>query len=281
MKKILFPTDFSEASHEAFIYALMLADKVKAEVITLHAYQLPDIHGVNLPHTLNEVYQSIELEEFENFRDSIPVLREIAADKGLDHISVSHTLKRGEAVKTILKFAEELQPDMIVMGTKGAGWLRDVFIGSVTSEVLENAVCPVLAVPTGVNAAEPIERIALTLELKKGGDKSVRKTLRYAKLLNATVTALYVDTAHTEAYSQNMARFAKEFEGESSLTFRVIDGTDVLSTVAEYVQENQYNLLVMTTHKRNFFQELWNYSLTKKMTKIAHVPILCFHGDDE
>ncbi|MDZ4331458.1 MAG: universal stress protein, partial [Flavobacterium sp.] len=38
MKKILFPTDFSEVSKNAFIYALKLADSIDAEIITMHVY---------------------------------------------------------------------------------------------------------------------------------------------------------------------------------------------------------------------------------------------------
>lgn len=41
MKKILFPTDFSDNSNNAFVYALKLAEKLQAEVITLHVYQFP------------------------------------------------------------------------------------------------------------------------------------------------------------------------------------------------------------------------------------------------
>ena len=78
MKRILFPTDFSEASKNAFVYALKLADAIKAEVITPHAYELPQLNIGRLPNTIKEVYDNIELENFEDFKGQIPVLREIA-----------------------------------------------------------------------------------------------------------------------------------------------------------------------------------------------------------
>ncbi|MEL6275916.1 MAG: universal stress protein, partial [Bacteroidota bacterium] len=45
MKKILFPTDFSPAATQAYIYALQLAKAIDASIVTLHAYQLPSIRG--------------------------------------------------------------------------------------------------------------------------------------------------------------------------------------------------------------------------------------------
>jgi nucleotide-binding universal stress UspA family protein len=41
MRKILFSTDFSEVSKNAFIYTLKLADSIDAEIIAMHVYQPP------------------------------------------------------------------------------------------------------------------------------------------------------------------------------------------------------------------------------------------------
>ena len=41
MKKILFPTDFSEASHNAFVHALKWAKLVQGELVLLHSFELP------------------------------------------------------------------------------------------------------------------------------------------------------------------------------------------------------------------------------------------------
>jgi nucleotide-binding universal stress UspA family protein len=49
MKKILFPTDFSETSNNAFVYALQLAKNIDAEVVTLHVYELPVVDYINVP----------------------------------------------------------------------------------------------------------------------------------------------------------------------------------------------------------------------------------------
>ena len=86
MKNILFPTDFSEAANNAFVYALKLAEQFDAKITTLHVYELPKVRGTAMPNTIQEIYESINIEEFDNYRDSIPVLREIAEANNLDQV---------------------------------------------------------------------------------------------------------------------------------------------------------------------------------------------------
>ena len=79
--KILFPTDFSKAADHAFIYALKVADKIGGEITTVHVYDVPHVRAAHLRHTMSKVYDSIALEQFENYKDHIPHLREIATKK--------------------------------------------------------------------------------------------------------------------------------------------------------------------------------------------------------
>ena len=146
MKKILFPTDLSKAAEQAFIYALHLADKLGATLTTLHVYLQPEVRKSELPRTVAEFYENYDLDEFENFKDAIPNLREIQEGHGFSHLDVQHQLEPGRTVKTILGIAKQEDYDMIVMGTTGARGLKEIFMGSVAGEILENAHCPVLAI---------------------------------------------------------------------------------------------------------------------------------------
>ena len=81
MPTILFPTDFSDAATRAFVYALQLADRIDAKIITLHVFEKPDISGLtHVPLSLEEFYNTIDLYEFENYKDAVPVLDKIQDD---------------------------------------------------------------------------------------------------------------------------------------------------------------------------------------------------------
>lgn len=275
MKKILFPTDFSKPANSAFQYVLHLAKRLDAEILTIHAYSLPDIKGVNLPKTLQEVYNSITLEEFENYRDAVPILHVMAEEAGFGDIPIHHVMREGHPVKAILQTIEKDDIDLVVMGTKGTGWLREVFIGSVTAEVLEQATCLVLAVPMESMFDGIIDHIAFAVELKEEEHITIQHVLDFANRFEAVLTCIHVDLAHTGQLTQRMEKFASRYKDIPNLRFQVIDGTDALGVVADYVEENHFDIVAMTTHKRNFWQELWNYSMTKQMTRIVKAPILC------
>lgn len=274
MKNILFPTDFSDAANNAFVYALKLAEQFEAKITTLHVYELPKVRGAAMPNMIQEIYDSINIEEFENYRDSIPHLRQIAISNKLDSVEIQHSLKEGPTVKTILASAKEIEADLIVMGTTGAGALKAVFIGSVAGEVLENADVPVLAVPQIAQYDGKIDRIAITTEFTDEERKALDRVLEFAKGFGAEVHLLNVDTAHTHFYTKRMEKLKADYAHEEKLICHVLSGSELYGPLNTFLDENDVDILAMLTHKRTFFQELFNYSHAKSMSYQSSTPVL-------
>jgi len=274
MKNILFPTDFSSTANNAFLYALEIADELDASITTLHTYQLPDIRGAHLPNTLREVYESISVEKFSDYKDSIPLLNEIAQENDLDHIPVSHVMRDGKTIPTILNAIKREKIDLVVMGTTGASGMKKIFVGSVAGEILENAPCPVLAVPEEATFDGALDQIAITTSYKEEEKRALKKVIDFARYFEAEIHCINVDTAHTSDYKQKMAALEREFEHLSHVKFEVLQGNDILNTISAYVEENNIDILAMVAHRRNFFQELFNYSSVKRMSYHSRTPIL-------
>lgn len=279
MKTILFPTDFSTAAERAFIYALKFAKNIGASITTIHAYELPYIEGVSLPNTLREIYDSIDLEEFENYRDNIPQLHEIAKVNALTNVPIKHILKQGETIPTILRTAQEINADMIIMGTKGATGLKEVFFGSVAGAVLEKAKCPVLAVPEKAEFDGKIDHIAFTTTFKEEDEKALRKVLAFAALFNAQVYCINLDSAHIETYANRMETFKVGFSEKNNIIFETLDSDDFEKTLSSFLDQNNIDILAMLTHRRKgFLDRLFNYSLTKKMAYHLDTPVFAVHA---
>ncbi|NJK82838.1 MAG: universal stress protein [Saprospiraceae bacterium] len=278
MKKILFPTDFSAAAKNAFVYALYFADKIGAEITTIHAYQSPDLGRSHLPHTLLEVYDSLQLETFEDYKDSIPALRNIAQEHHLEHIPLYHVMRDGEILPVILNLAKANSFDFIIMGTEGTTGLLEIFAGSVAGEVLENANCPVLVVPERATFKGKLERIAITTEFAEDEKKVIGKVYELAKLFGASISCIHVDVAHIESYAHRMDRLQEELADYTGMEFEVLQGLDIASAISKFVASEQVDVLAMLTHKRNFVQELFNYSMTKKMAYHLDTPVLAFQA---
>ncbi|MBV6652971.1 MAG: universal stress protein [Mameliella sp.] len=274
MKKILFPTDLSAAAERAFIYALHLADNLNAKLITLHVYQKPEVRGGGLPHTLSEFYESYDLDEFENFKDSIPVLREIQEKEGFESLSVQHLLKPGRTVETVLKVAKEEDVEMIVMGTTGARGLKEIFMGSVAGEVLENAECPVLAIPEKAEFDGKIDDVAFAVSYKEEEVKAFNLVSKLFRPFDAKIHCVNVDLSHAEDYRGEMDEFKVRLPEYNNIEFEVLQSTDIREGLTQFMETRAIDLLVMVTHKRNFFQELLRYSHAKEMSYHCNMPLL-------
>lgn len=274
MKKILFPTDLSPAAGQAFIYALHLAEKLSAELYTLHVYQKPEVRGGGLPHTLSEFYESYDLDEFENFKDAIPALRDIQQKAGFAHLNVQHLLKSGRTVETILKIVKEEKAELIVMGTTGARGLKEIFMGSVAGEVLENADCPVLAIPEKAAFDGQIDDIAFAVNYQEEEVKAFQKVLEIASPFQARIHCLNVDLSHTEDYRKDMEAFSEKLPAYDQVQYEVLKGTEIREALTDYMETHKVDILTMVTHKRSFFQELLRYSHAKEMSYHCNMPIL-------
>ena len=274
MKNILFPTDFSDAAEKAFIYALHLADKVGATITLLHVYIKPEVKGM-LPHTLSEFYASYDLDEFQNYKDSIPPLREIQQANGFSHVNVVHLLKPGsKIVPNIIQTAKEEAADMIIMGTTGAHGLKGIFLGSIAGEVLENAECPVMAIPEKAVFDGEIDHLAFTTTFKEEEKKALEKVIGLLSSFHPEIHCINVDLAHTESITHRMDAFKASFQDKGNLFFHVLEDNDMKKAITDFLEEKQIDVLAMVTHKRNFLQELFSYSRTKMMSYHARTPVL-------
>lgn len=279
MNKILFPTDFSDAAQNAFLYALQLADKFGAQIITLHAYELPQLSDIELSPALQKFYDNMDLYEFESYRDSIPPLVETARAHGFDQVEMQHVLKQGDPESAILEVAVNDAIDLIVMGTTGARGIKEIFMGSTAGEVMENAPCPVLGVPEKASFDGALDHIAFATNFQEEEQLTLHLLQKMFAPFDPTIHCLNVDLSHTEEYSKRMDKFSAAFTDNPKMEFHVLEGTDIYDALTTSMEASKIDLLAMVTHKRNFLQELFHFSKTKQMIYHSHIPVLALHVD--
>ncbi|MGX7668935.1 universal stress protein [Flavobacterium pedocola] len=277
MKKILFPTDFSETANNAFVYALEMAKSIDAEVIVLHVYDLPSVSFGEVPVTLVEIYDSIELNNFENFKDQIPHLRKIAEKYQLDNVKMSHVLRHGDLVRIMKDMCIEEKIDMIVMGTNGASGLQELFLGSNTGNAIVNVPVTLLSIPNQAKF-ERIKHIGFTTTFNDYDQVALHRVISIAKKFHANVKCLAVKTDSFKVTNEGVEYWKSEFKNEP-VEFFIIPNDNVKDTIMDFVDSQQIDMLAMVTHKRNFFEELFTHSLTQKLSYHIETPILAFHED--
>ena len=141
MKKILVPIDFSKPSEYAAKMAAKIAKKTSATVYLIHMIKLPS--GVidmgsnskfSIPESMLYLRKTKEkvLEYKENFFS--------------EDIKVEYFIKKNNPFEGIKKYAEKIDADLIVMGSKGHSEFEEIMIGSNTEKVARTSTIPVLIV---------------------------------------------------------------------------------------------------------------------------------------
>jgi nucleotide-binding universal stress UspA family protein len=142
IKKILFPTDFSETSKYAMNYAIEFAKEFNAELKIVHvifdesqivAFYLPQVTFQNLDLELEESAKK----QLEDFIKEYPELQEV---------KYTTKLLKGTPFVEIIDEAKKFEADMIVIGTHGRSGLEHVLFGSTAEKVVRKSPCPVFSV---------------------------------------------------------------------------------------------------------------------------------------
>lgn len=278
MKKILFPTDFSKTSLNAFVYALHFAKNISAEIIILHVYELPiiDTNYTDTPIYLTQIYESIDLSNFENFKDQVPTLYALAKEYDLEDIKLNNVLLEGDLAINMLELIDKEEIDIVVMGTHGASGWKEIFVGSMTAKIMASTQTIVLGVPEA-SEFEPIKRIVFTTKFKDEDIDALLKITEMAENFNAHIDCLYVKPPRSLMLPELIKKWETMFE-DKNVDFHIIESDAVEQTIIDFVTEHKSNILATLTHNRGFFERLFHQSLTQKLAFHSQIPLLVLHN---
>jgi nucleotide-binding universal stress UspA family protein len=275
MKRILFPTDFSEVASNAFVYALEFAKLVQGELIVLHSYDLLPMDSQFFPENFNEVYDSIELTNFDLFKEEIPKLRAIMEKHKAEHIKMTHRLLEGDLVANIKKSIIEDKIDCVIMGTSGVTEWESLFAGSNSGSVILGIDVPVFCVPLGVKFKR-INTIGFVNHYKPQDKIALNAVLALAKKINAKIKCLYIKTSNSDIDVKTIEEWEDEFSPEH-IAFFVIQSDEVKQVIQDFISYQDIDVLTMLTYKSSFFVDIFVPNYAKKPVSDIDIPILVIH----
>lgn len=129
IEKILYPTDFSSYSNQAYFHAIALAENHGANLTVLFVLS-PEMQAGRERGDARRYWQ----EQLEQIHPLDP------------RISVNHVILEGEPAAEIVRFGRDAGMDLIVMGTHGRTGMERLLMGSVAEKVMHDATCSVLVV---------------------------------------------------------------------------------------------------------------------------------------
>jgi nucleotide-binding universal stress UspA family protein len=177
IKRILCPTDLSEASAHAVDQAVVVAGYYKSRITALHV--------------LDPIISTNDGVALAQLRLETGAFFESATKAG---IAVDVEVEVGLPVTHILDRASKLPADLIVMSTHGSSGFEHLVLGSVTEKVLRRTSCRVLTVPPRLRATSrlPFKRLLCAVDFSDASLTAVKSALSLADEGGADLTLVHV-----------------------------------------------------------------------------------------
>ncbi|MBX2828293.1 MAG: universal stress protein [Flavobacteriaceae bacterium] len=275
MINVLVPTDFSENAWNAIRYGIQFFAHEPAHFHLLHIDLFNREHRDTVANGIlvapqNTVTSSKRLEE---------ILERIESDFPATRHQFHTKLRHSFFIEGIKQEVADHSIDFILMGTKGATGLKEVTVGSRTGEVIARVKCPILIVPEFARF-EPISNIVLPTDFHSYYKNKILLTLvEIIEQHQPTLHILHLTDKEKAMSDEQLEHlnFLMDFLEDRSHAFHFCPKVPMEEGLAEFVEDNNVQLIAMVAKNINFFQRLLFKTSAEKVSYHTKIPFLVLH----
>jgi nucleotide-binding universal stress UspA family protein len=267
---ILCPTDFSECSLNAIEYGAKLGEKYRATLIIFHVPNREDYHklaGKNGGKPSNDFANS-------KLTQLVNTVKEESLHKGLSDCIFE--VRDGDTVEAILGYSEEVDANLIIMGTEGVNEFKRYYVGTRSSKVVQQSEKDVFIIPRKVFFKPPRKLVYATDYLEE--DKiAIQKVVQLAHFFDSEIDVLHVGSKEKsidKALHLNMIQEINPFLNYEKTNFVLRTYRDDPGLGLEnYLITAKGDILFTLSLKKTWFEKLFNKNLSKKMSYFINKPM--------
>jgi nucleotide-binding universal stress UspA family protein len=275
MINILIPTDFSQLADYAYkmAHSLFSDDDIEIHILSIVSVTpnvLFDEQGELLEdglldlHSLYEVKQELEskMNKWLEGKDAI----------------ASAKVKIGQVTEDILRYIDDNNIDLLIMGTYGASGIKEVLIGSHTSYIAMRSPVPVLSLKSELSK-ESIKDIVLVGDFRNPQmvDLDFIKVMRLTN--NSRLRFLKVNTPGDFETNEEVVARMKEFSEMNELgevDYHVYCDYSVGKGMASFSEENDIDLIAIGSNQRKGLSRVIKKSVSYEAINHIDKPIISF-----
>lgn len=262
MKKILFPTNFSEHSIEVLKFALAFSYWQNAKLIVFHAFGKPNI----LDMTKEEIKEQISRME-----DRMSSFINQNIESFHENIQMEYSSQINYPAEGILDIAQKESVDLIVMGITNT--VDGNFLGHKALQILEKTNCLLLAIPKNVKF-EGIRNIVLTADFEKLNVLMIKRVKNLIRQARVDLYCVHVveNIEKQVVVWQIINDLEGVFRGQRTY-FDTIKGS-LQVEVKDYAIRRKADIVVMIAREQGFFARLLRNDETKRIARNLGKPFL-------
>ena len=262
MNTIIAPTDFSPASLNAVNYAADMAVATNAELLILHATELPFDKNF-----FSDTYEESEIEK------TLIELKKKLLKTTQNKIIIKAKQLAGTIENELIKICAYKSPFAVVMATHGASLRKLLFVGSITVYLSRNLKYPVIVVPENVHF-KPVHNIALATDLKNIDELPVEKILSVITAFKAQLSLVYVYSGKEDLneYAAEKSALHAHFK-ELNPAFHFVQNDNVQSGIVSFAEKNNIDIILTFPKKHTLFHS----SESKQLIFHSPVTVMTLH----
>ncbi|AOW16830.1 universal stress protein [Polaribacter vadi] len=278
MKNILLPTDFSENSWNAIVYAInfykndactfyLLNVGGFASIVTDTPY-IPDSKVLEQDYInpakikLRNIIKRISVEFPTNKKHKFYMLAEYSY-----------------LIDAIRKHVKEKKIDIIVMGTKGASGLKEKIVGSNAGDVITKVACTTLIVPENAKFKELKEIAFPTDFVLHYNIQALEPIFEITEHKEASLRVVHISKqeAVLNIDQQNNKNLLEDLLYNRNYSFHTLTNKKVEDAVQCFVESRDIDMIVMVAKNLNYFQQLFFHTKVEKISYHTSVPFFVLH----
>lgn len=275
MQTILIPTDFSEYATNALDVAYEIAKKSNATLKLLHIIEAP---GAGTFNTMGEVAAVDPMDNIyllEMMKRMKEQMNNIVENPKYAGVDIAHEVTIGSPFSSIAADIEELNVNLVVMGSKGSSGMEEVLIGSNTEKVVRRAKCPVLTIKNKTDITN-IKDIVFASDFKEGGENVTVALKKFQALFNARLHLLKVNTPNNFSSNRDLVPRMKAFAERHQLgnvTFNIYNDVVEEDGIIYFADDINADLIALATHGRSGLMHLLSGSIAEDVVNHAKRPV--------
>jgi nucleotide-binding universal stress UspA family protein len=275
MKKILVPTDFSQASQWAVEAASSIAKRMEAEIVLLHVIEQPGSESFNVEG---------QVDASTGWEDRLFTMKMIEKGKkdlagvvaSTNGIAVRTKLRLGNPFHGIRTLISEISPYLVVMGTSGHSKMEEILVGSNTKKVVRYSTCPVLSIHERPNGKD-MSTIVYATSLNESEEEFAKCVVEMQNLFGAKVHVVRINTPSNfqpdHVVKEVMQSFVDRI-GLKNYTLNVFSDYSEEDGIIHFASSINADLIAMATHGRTGVSHVLLGSLAEDIVGQSSKPVL-------
>lgn len=272
MQTIAVPYDFSTYAEAALDFAVQISNKTEARIKLIHVIEYPLAKTFNVTGEVESDEAMDKIFTLELIKKTNEKMKAILQD---NQAKIDPVILMGNAYEGITDQIQELDADLIIMGTKGATGLKELLVGSNTEKIVRNAHCPVLAIHQKTEI-DDIADVVFATDLDDTHGKVLRIFNEYRKLFNAKLHLVWVDTPYNSVNEDLAMERLEAIASKSNLENYETHVTKAFKPeegILTFSWQIDAGLIGMSTHSHKGLIHLFTGSVAEDVVNHATLPV--------